>query len=121
MAKRFLVALTVLGLTIAVLTFVTPAHAATSFDFKNYNFFGCSGEGYLTCLADKLINSLLLLGVPLVGLMVLIGGIFIATSGGSKRAETGKAYIVNACIGYGVLIMAKVAVVLLQSILGTKT
>lgn len=88
-----------------------------SFNLRVFDLLRCDGD--LACLVNKIINSLLIISIPIVALMVVIGGIWLATSAGNaSRAERGKSYIYYAAGGYAVLIMAKGVALIIQEVLG---
>lgn len=87
---------------------------------------GCGGDlpnplGVCDLLefAQKIINVLQLVAVPIVAIMVLYGAFQIITSGGqSERARAGGKTILYAAVGFGILLLADGIIAILQSILG---
>jgi hypothetical protein len=129
--KKIVLAITLL-LALATVMY-SPTQAATStnsstlstggggsFNLKVFDLLGCGGD--LACLVNKIIDSLLIISIPVVALMVIIGGMWMATSGGdSSRIQRGKSYIYYAAGGYAVLIMAKGVALIIQEVLGAAT
>lgn len=71
------------------------------------------------CVANNIINGLLMLAIPIVAIMVLVGGFQILTAGGNpEKFTTGRRTILYAVVGYGVILLAKGAVLIIKSIVG---
>lgn len=76
---------------------------------------GCGDFG---CVADKIINSLLGIAIPIVAVMVLIGGFQIITAGGDpEKFKTGRKTVLYAVVGYAVILVAKGVRLIITSIL----
>ena len=69
-------------------------------------------------VADQIISSLLLISVPIVAIMVLIGGFQILTAGGDpEKYKIGKKTVLYAVIGYAVVLVANGVRLILKSLL----
>lgn len=80
------------------------------------NPIGCDNFG---CIEDNIITSLLTLSIPIVVIMILIGGFQIMTAGGDmEKLKTGKKTILYTIIGYAVILVAKGVSLILRSLLG---
>lgn len=79
-------------------------------------------ENPLTCsdfpdCAQKFLTALLQISVPIVAIMVLIGGFQIMTAGGvPEKYEAGKKTILYAVIGFVIVLAADSVVLLIRSI-----
>lgn len=72
----------------------------------------------LDCVIAGIISKLAQLAIPVVVIMVLIGGFQILTSGGNEeKIRTGKTTLWWAVIGYIVILLANGLVLIIQSIL----
>lgn len=72
----------------------------------------------LNCVIAGIISKLAQLAIPVVVIMVLIGGFQILTSGGNEeKIRTGKTTLWWAVIGYIVILLANGLVLIIQSIL----
>lgn len=70
------------------------------------------------CVAQQIIGSLVTLAIPVVAVMVLIGGFYILTAGGDpEKFKTGKKTILYAVIGYAVILLAEGVVLIVDSLL----
>jgi hypothetical protein len=75
----------------------------------------------LGCIIKKIISELQKLAIPIVIIMVLIGGFQIMTAGGNEeRVKQGKSTIWWAVIGYVIILLANGLVLVIESILGAK-
>ena len=78
------------------------------------NPIGCND---FKCVADKLINLLIMIAAPLAAILVLIGGFQMITAGGNpEKFATGKKTILYSAVGFVVVLLAQGAVTLLQNI-----
>lgn len=69
-------------------------------------------------LVNRLINALIILATPIVVIMVLWGGFYVMTSAGeSARYTKGGKIILYAAVGYGILLLAKGATAIIESII----
>ncbi len=74
---------------------------------------GCN----LPCLAGKITGLLLTISIPIVSIMVLVGGYQIMTAGGNpEKASSGKKTILYAAIGFVAVLLAKTVPTLLQNL-----
>lgn len=72
----------------------------------------------LNCVIAGIISKLARLAIPVVVIMVLIGGFQILTSGGNEeKIRNGKTTLWWAVIGYIVILLANGLVLIIQSIL----
>lgn len=84
----------------------------------------CGGAGQIACnwcffgdLALNIINFMMYLVFPLAVVMIVIGGIFIMTSGGSSsRFSVGKEMITTAVIG---ILIALLSWIIIDTIIST--
>ena len=68
-------------------------------------------------VVGKIADFLLLIGAPITGIMVLVGGYFMITSGGSsERFTTGRKTILYAVVGFVALLLAKGVAAVIQRI-----
>jgi len=75
----------------------------------------------LGCIIKKIISELQKLAIPIVIIMVLIGGFQIMTAGGNEeRVKQGKSTIWWAVIGYVIILLANGLVLVIESVLGAK-
>jgi len=75
----------------------------------------------LGCIIEKIISELQKLAIPIVIIMVLIGGFQIMTArGDEEKIKQGKSTIWWAVIGYIVILLANGLVLVIKSILGAK-
>jgi hypothetical protein len=75
----------------------------------------------LGCIVEKIISELVKLAIPIVVIMVLIGGFQIMTAGGNEeKVKQGRSTIWWAVIGYVVILLANGLVLVIKSILGAK-
>jgi hypothetical protein len=91
--------------------------AATT-DLTLPNPLSCENLG---CIIKKIISELQKLAIPIVIIMVLIGGFQIMTAGGNEeRVKQGKSTIWWAVIGYVIILLANGLVLVIESVLGAK-
>jgi len=75
----------------------------------------------LRCVIEKIISKLVELAIPIVVIMVLIGGFQIMTAGGNEeKIKQGKSTIWWAVIGYAIILLADGLVLIIKSVLGAK-
>jgi len=75
--------------------------------------------GNFGCVADKIIGGLYRIAVPIVAIMVLVGGFQILTAGGDpEKFKKGKQTIFYAVIGLVAIILAGGVVGIIQSAFG---
>lgn len=80
------------------------------------------GNCNLACLANKIVDFLITISVPIVAIMVLYGGFLIMTAGGDlAKFKNGRSAILYAAIGFVVVLAAKAVVVLIKNIFGVGT
>ncbi len=73
------------------------------------------------CVAQSIINALFYISIPLVTIMVLIGGFQILTAAGDPEKFTkGRKTIMYAVLGFAIIIIGLGAVSLIRQILGTR-
>ena len=61
----------------------------------------------VACIVGKVSTFLIQIGGPLAAIMILIGGFYMVTAGGSsERFSTGKKMILYAAIGFAVILSA---------------
>jgi Type IV secretion system pilin len=65
------------------------------------------GDSLITII-DKVSSALIVIATPVVALMVLVGGFQIMTAGGNEeKVKSGKDTIMNAVIGFAIILLAK--------------
>ena len=70
-------------------------------------------------LVSKILGALFTLSVPLVSIMVMVGGYYILTAAGNEeRLKTGRNTITYAAIGFLVILLANGVVSLIREIVG---
>jgi len=75
--------------------------------------------GDFGCVADRIIGGLYRIAVPIVAIMVLVGGFQILTAGGDpEKFKKGKQTIFYAVIGLVAIILAGGVVGIIQSAFG---
>jgi len=75
----------------------------------------------LGCVIEKIISKLVQLAIPIVVIMVLIGGFQIMTAGGNEeKIKQGRSTIWWAVIGYAIILLADGLVLIIKSVLGAK-
>lgn len=91
---------------------------------------GSTGGGPLTLLnplgtatfaelVQKILGALFTLSVPIVSIMVMVGGYYILTAAGNEeRLKTGRNTITYAAIGFLVILLANGVVSLIREIVG---
>lgn len=73
------------------------------------------------CVITKISNALIIISIPLVSIMVLIGGFYILTAGGKEENfKTGRKIITYSVIGFAAVLVAKSITFLILDVLGTK-
>jgi hypothetical protein len=81
----------------------------------------CKLPGYegFGCVAQAIINALFYISIPLVSVMVLIGGFQILTAAGDEeKFKTGRKTITYAVVGFAIIILGLGAVSLIRQLLG---
>jgi len=72
-------------------------------------------------LVGGIVNFLFYIALVLAPLMIIIGAIYLLTSGGDpKKLETGKNIIIYTLIGLGIILLAKGLIAVLKTIIGVK-
>lgn len=80
------------------------------------NIIGCE---QLDCVVNIIIDGLLIFAIPIVAIMITIGGIQMLTAAGSPdRLKRAKQTIAYAAIGYAVLLLAKGIFLVVADVLG---
>ena len=75
----------------------------------------------LGCVIEKIISKLVELAIPIVVIMVLIGGFQIMIAGGNEeKVKQGRSTIWWAVIGYAIILLADGLVLIIKSVLGAK-
>lgn len=70
-------------------------------------------------LIDSIITFIFYLAIPIVVLMIIIGGAYFLTSGGNpERIRTAKNIILYTLIGFFIVLLAKGIISMLESLLG---
>lgn len=103
---------------IAVLFFIIASRAfgAGGSPVTLQNPLGCNDFGVCVC---KLAGALFWLSVPVVVVMVLVGGIQMLFAGGDpEKFRSGRSTIVYAVIGFVVILLARGAVIAIYQVLG---
>jgi hypothetical protein len=73
------------------------------------------------CILTQIISKLVQLAIPIVVIMVLIGGFQIMTAGGNEeKIKQGRSTIWWAVIGYAIILLADGLVLIIKSVLGAK-
>ncbi len=68
------------------------------------------------CVANKIIDGLFTLAIPIVSVMVLVGGFQILFAAGNpEKLQTGKKTILYAVVGFTVILLAKGVVLIIQN------
>jgi len=71
------------------------------------------------CVIGKIISALVKLAIPIVVIMVLVGGFQILFSAGNpEKIKTGRKTILYAVLGYVAILLANGLVLVIRSILG---
>ncbi len=71
----------------------------------------------LGCVVGKIIDVILVVSIPVVTIMILIGGFQILTAGGDpEKFKSGKSTILYAVIGFVIVLAAKALVAIIQSV-----
>lgn len=72
----------------------------------------------ITCVVGAITKALLDISIPIVAIMVLVGGFQILTAGGDpEKFKTGRKTIMYAVIGFAVILIANGVVSIVQSLL----
>ena len=67
------------------------------------------------CVANKIIDGLFTLSIPIVSVMVLVGGFQILfATGNPEKLKTGKQTIIYSVVGFAVILLAKSVVLIIQ-------
>ena len=75
----------------------------------------------LGCILTQIISKIAQLAIPIVVIMVLVGGFQIMTAGGNEeKVKEGKSTIKWAVIGYIIILLANGLVLIIKSVLGAK-
>ena len=78
------------------------------------NPIGCDDLG---CVATKIIDALFVVSIPIVAIMVLVGGFQIVTAGGNEeKYKLGRKTILYAAGGFVVILLADSVAGILESI-----
>jgi len=73
------------------------------------------------CILTQIISKIAQLAIPIVVIMVLVGGFQIMTAGGNEeKVKEGKSTIKWAVIGYIIILLANGLVLIIKSVLGAK-
>jgi hypothetical protein len=73
----------------------------------------------LPCIIEAIINFIFYVGITLLPLIIIIGGIMYATSGGDyERISTAKRIIFWAVVGLIIILLAKAIISVIRSVLG---
>jgi exosome complex RNA-binding protein Rrp42 (RNase PH superfamily) len=106
-------------ISFAVLNFIILNNVlATTTELTLPNPLSCED---LRCVIEKIISKLAELAIPIVVIMVLIGGFQIMTAGGNEeKVKQGRSTIWWAVIGYVVILLANGLVLIIKSVLGAK-
>jgi exosome complex RNA-binding protein Rrp42 (RNase PH superfamily) len=85
------------------------------------NPLSCGQDNGLYCIIQNIISKLAQLAIPIVVIMVLIGGFQIMTAGGNEeKVKQGRLTIWWAVIGYVIILLANGLVLIIKSVLGAK-
>ena len=84
---------------------------------------GCSKSpaegGGLLCVAGNIIDALFKISIPIVAIMVLVGGFQIMTAGGNaEKVSSGRKTILYAAVGFVIVLLAESVVSIIQSVIG---
>lgn len=72
----------------------------------------------LSCIANAIIAALFTISIPIVSIMVLIGGFQILTAGGDpEKFRTGRKTIIYAVVGFAIILLAGGVVSLIRSLI----
>ena len=75
------------------------------------------GDCNLPCLAGKITKFLFIISIPIVSIMVLVGGLQMMTAGGNpEKFLSGKKTILYAAIGFVVVLLADQVPKILQNL-----
>ena len=75
----------------------------------------------LVCIGQAILTAIYAISIPIVAIMVIVGGFQILTAAGDpEKFQTGRKTITYAVIGFAVIIISFSVVQLIQSILGVK-
>ena len=78
--------------------------------FELYDPLGCggAGDGGLLCVFTNVLRALRLISIPIVSIMVIVGGFQILTaSGEEEKIKTGRRTITWAVVGFAVILIAE--------------
>ncbi len=90
----------------------TPTADGTSITLTNP--LGCDN---ISCVINRLIDVVFTISIPVVSLMVLIGGFQILVAAGDpEKFKTGRKTILYAAVGFTVILAAKAVVLILQDL-----
>jgi hypothetical protein len=106
-------------ISFAVLNFIILNNVlATTTELTLPNPLSCQDLG---CIFTQIISKIAQLAIPIVVIMVLIGGFQIMTAGGNEeKVKEGKSTIKWAVIGYIIILLANGLVLIIKSVLGAK-
>jgi hypothetical protein len=72
----------------------------------------------LGCVVNNITDALLKISIPIVALMIIIGGIQMITAGGNpERFTTGRKTITYAVIGFAIILLADSIISIIRNIL----
>ena len=68
------------------------------------------------CVANRIIDGLFALSIPIVSVMVLVGGFQILfATGDPEKLKTGKKTVLYSVVGFTVILLAKGVVLIIQN------
>ncbi|GEM_PF-1221786 len=74
------------------------------------------GSGF-QCVAEAIISALFKISIPIVAIMVLIGGFQLMTAGGdAEKVKSGRRTLLYAVVGFAVITIANGVVYIIQDI-----
>lgn len=115
-SKIFLISLAVSACLVAWPTYYIHAGLDDVSGAPLPNVIGCK---QLDCVVNIIIDGLLIFAIPIVAIMITIGGIQMLTAAGlPDRLKRAKQTIAYAAIGYAVLLLAKGIYLVVADILG---
>lgn len=95
---------------------VLAAKGATALVQSVFGTSSCSG---LVCMANKIIDFLTVVAVPIMAIMVLYGGFQLVTAGGNpEKFKSGRTTVLYAAVGFVVILAAKGVVAVIQGLFG---
>ena len=78
-----------------------------------------AGGGQLSCVLNKIIDGLIVLAIPVVGLLVIFAAYQIMTAAGDpEKFKTGTKTLMYTAIGFAIMLLSKGVAYILQDILG---